>query len=115
MKKLLAIAGLLLATTTAAFSATEKEEEFASKSAAILLLATGKCDLGTFNVEKLMSKINAAYDTAGVHPSDYKQGEWVRKVFFTISQTDYLREIDAGNPQVVRAFCNSISAKFPHQ
>jgi hypothetical protein len=78
------------------------------------MLAVDKCDLSTFDVSKMLDQIDAVYDTAGVNPDDYPKGEWTRKIFFTISQTDYLRKIQNGEPQMVNPFCKSIREKFPN-
>jgi hypothetical protein len=101
------------AEATRKAKASEKEEEFASKTAAILLLSGTKCDLSKLDIEQVMETTDKVYDATGVHPSDYPKGEWLRKVFFTITTTDFLRDIQDDQPQMVKAFCKSMAEKFP--
>jgi hypothetical protein len=114
MKKLLTAALTALTITTgAASAATEKEETVAGISVAIMGLTVEKCDLSKIDVVKVIDQTDNMLKLSGVNPDDYKEGEWTRKVFFIISQTDYLREIRDDKPQAVRAFCKTISEKFP--
>jgi hypothetical protein len=114
MKKLMiAAATLLVASSLSAFAASEKEENVASSGAAILLLSASKCDLNKFDLDRVMKQVQATYDMTGVHPGDYKQGEWMRKIFFTINQTDYMQQIYDGEPTMLRAFCQGMAEKFP--
>jgi hypothetical protein len=112
MKKLI-LATLLIISSFPAFSATEKEEEFAAKTAATLLLATGKCDLNTFSVAKLMKKTEDVYDVTGVDPKSYPPGEWVRKTFFAITTTGWLSMINNDDPAMVKNFCSTMSRHYP--
>jgi hypothetical protein len=115
MRRTIMTAAALALLTTTAHAASQAEEDFAAKGAAVLLLTASKCDLGTVDIERIMNQTDAVYDTAGVHPTDYKPGEWLRKTYFIINQTDFLRAIEAGDRQMVRAFCASMAEKFPNK
>jgi len=111
--KMMIAAALLVAGSIPALSASEKEENVATEAAAVMMLAAEKCNLDTFDIAQVMKKVENTYELTGVRPSDYKPGEWFRKVLFTISQTGYLSEIEQGEPRMLMAFCKGMSENFP--
>lgn len=113
--KIMLAAALLAASSLHALSASEKEEEVASRSAAILLLAINKCGPSKFDSLRAMDQLDTVYSATGVNPANYPEGEWTRKIFFTMSQTDFLRKVRDDDPPMVKAFCSSIAERFPNK
>jgi len=116
MKKLSTIlvgALALAATSLSAHAApSEQEEQFALQAGAILMLAVENleaCDIGA-DIPALITMAEKASDVAGVKPTDYPQGEWLRKTFFFIASNRFYSAVQNHDPASVASFC-----KFLHE